>query len=121
MPWITSAHLVVRIALLIITERTLAFRVFTTCSFGIASFIPADASTFDHLYRSRLGNFDVVPEVCGTYDTLVKRAVPMNAWGYDIRVVHIDELLAAVTLPRRPKDVPRVRQLRDIQRRRGEQ
>ncbi|HET9493868.1 MAG TPA: hypothetical protein VFR15_06530 [Chloroflexia bacterium] len=82
---------------------------------------PEDPDTFDHLFRSRLGNFDVVPDLSGTYDTLVKRAVPMTAHGHDILVVHIDELLAALTLPRRPKDVPRVRQLREIQRRRGEE
>jgi hypothetical protein len=81
---------------------------------------PSDVATFDHLFRTRLGNFDVVPEISGTYDSLVKRAVPMTAHGHDILVVHIDELLSALTLPRRPKDVPRVRQLREIQRRRGE-
>jgi hypothetical protein len=81
---------------------------------------PADASTFDHLFRSRLGNFDVVPEVSGTYDTLMKRAVRLEAWGLAIWVVHVDELLAALTVPRRAKDVARVRQLREIQRRRGE-
>ncbi|MGZ3599566.1 MAG: hypothetical protein ACXWQ5_07595 [Ktedonobacterales bacterium] len=81
---------------------------------------PADVSTFDHLFCTRLGNFDVVPEVSGTYETLMKRAARMDAWGHDIWVVHVDELLAALTVPRRAKDVPRVRQLREIQRRRGE-
>jgi hypothetical protein len=82
---------------------------------------PRDVSTFDRLFHSRLGNFDIVPEVSGPYEALMKRAVPMNAWGYAIWVVHIDELLAALTVPRRPKDGPRVRQLRTIQRQRGEQ
>lgn len=82
---------------------------------------PADPSTFDHLFCSRLGNFDVVPDVAGTYETLMKRAVALQAWGYDLWVVHIDELLVASTIPRRTKDVPRVRQLREIQRARGEQ
>jgi hypothetical protein len=81
---------------------------------------PADVSTFDHLFRSRLGNFDVVPEVSGTYETLMKRAVLMQVLGHDVRVVHVDELLAALTVPRRAKDGPRVRQLRDVQRQRGE-
>lgn len=81
---------------------------------------PADVSNFDHLFCSRLGNFDVVPEVSGTYDALMRRAVRMDVWGYAIWVVHVDELLAALTVPRRAKDVPRVRQLRDIQRGRGE-
>lgn len=81
---------------------------------------PADVSTFDHLFCTRLGNFDVVPELSGTYEMLMKRAARMEAWRCEIRVVHVDVLLAALTVPRRAKDVPRVRQLRDIQRRHGE-
>jgi hypothetical protein len=81
---------------------------------------PADTSTFDNLFCTRFGNFDIVPEVSGVFETLMKRAVRTNAWGYDIWVVHIDELLAALTVPRRSKDMPLVRQLRDIQRQRGE-
>lgn len=77
---------------------------------------PANVSSFDSLFTSRYGNFDIVPEVSGTYDTLMKRAVPMLAWGYTIWVVHVDELLAALTIPRRRKDAPRVRALRQIQR-----
>lgn len=81
---------------------------------------PTDVSTFDHLFCSRLGNFDIVPVVSGTYETLMQRAVLMHAWGCAIWVVHVDELVAALTVPRRAKDVPRVRQLREIQRQRGE-
>lgn len=81
---------------------------------------PTDASSFDSLFTSRLGNFDVVPAVSGTYDTLMKRAVLMQAWGYAVWIVHVDELLAALTVPRRPKDVSRVRSLRHIQRERGD-
>ena len=81
---------------------------------------PADASTFDSLFCSRLGNFDIVPSLSGSYETLMERAVRMDAGGHAIWVVHIDELLAALTAPRRSKDAPRVRQLRDIQRLGGE-
>lgn len=81
---------------------------------------PTDVSTFDSLFCSRLGNIDVVPEISGAYDTLTKRATPMRVWGVDVWVIHIDELLATLTAPRRPKDVSRVRQLRAIQRQRGE-
>lgn len=81
---------------------------------------PTDVSTFDSLFCSRLGNFDVVPQISGAYDALMKRAVHLRAWSVDLWVVHIDELLAALTTPRRPKDGPRVRQLRAIQRQRGE-
>ena len=81
---------------------------------------PSDVSTFDSVFHSRLGNFDIVPEISGTYDILMRRAVRMRLWSVDVWVIHIDELLAMVTTPRRPKDAPRVRQLRAIQRQRGE-
>ncbi len=81
---------------------------------------PTDASSCDGLFTSCLGNVDVVPAVSGTYDILMKCAVLMQAWGYAIWVVHVDELLAALTVPRRPKDVSRVRSLRQIQREHGE-
>lgn len=82
---------------------------------------PANVSSFDNLFTSRYGNFDVVPEVSGTCDTLMKRAVLLHAWDHAVWVVHVDELLAALTVPRRTKDVPRVQALRRIQRERGEQ
>ncbi len=80
---------------------------------------PRDLSTFDHQFCSRLGNLDIVPEVAGTFDMLWKRACHMQAYGCAVWVVHVDELLAALTVPRRSKDVPRVRQLRDLQRQEG--
>jgi hypothetical protein len=82
---------------------------------------PTDCTTMDHLFLSRYGNVDVVPELSGTYETLMRRAVLMHAYGHGVWVTHIDDLLATLTVPRRKKDVARVRRLRDIQRRRGEQ
>jgi hypothetical protein len=76
-----------------------------------------DISTLDHLLHTRLGNFDIVPDLTGDYETLVERAIPMTAHGREVLVVHIDELLSALTVPRRKKDVARVRQLRMFQRR----
>jgi len=81
---------------------------------------PDDLSTLDHLMHTRHGNLDVVPDLTGDYEMLMKRAVRMQAHGQEIWVVHVDELLTALTIPRRKKDVPRVRQLRQIQRQRGE-
>lgn len=81
---------------------------------------PDDVSSFDTLLRTRLGNLDIVPELSGTYESLMKRALRLDAWNHTIWVVHIDELLSALTVPRRKKDVARVRQLRLIQRQRGE-
>jgi hypothetical protein len=77
---------------------------------------PDDVSTLDHLFHTRLGNLDVVHELTGDYQTLMKRAIRMQAHGQEVWIAHADELLAALTIPRRKKDVPRVRQLRAIQR-----
>ena len=76
-----------------------------------------DLSTLDHLFQTRHGNLDVVPDLTGDYDTLVKRAIKMEAHGQEVWVVHLDELLTALTIPRRKKDVLRVWQLREAQRR----
>jgi hypothetical protein len=77
---------------------------------------PENVSTFDHLFHTRYGNFDVVPNLTGDYEALIKRAKKMRAHGREIRVAHVDELLSALTVLRRKKDIPRVRQLREIQR-----
>ncbi|MGD2156384.1 MAG: hypothetical protein PVG14_13300 [Anaerolineales bacterium] len=73
--------------------------------------------TFDHLFYTRYGDFDIVPEMAGEYEVLRKGAVRKMAFGYPLWVAHIDELLAKLTVPRRPKDESRVRELRRIQRR----
>ncbi len=76
--------------------------------------------TLDHLYVTRYGNFDVLPESCGTYVTLRGRACQRSLKGFDVWLAHIDEILAHSTLPRRKKDIPRVAALRKIQRRFGQ-
>lgn len=73
--------------------------------------------SFDHLYHTRFGNFDVVPRLAGSYETLRDTATEKKYQGLSIPVAHVDDLLAGITVPRRPKDVPRVEQLREIQRR----
>ena len=80
---------------------------------------PDDIATLDHRFLTRYGNFDVVPELGGTYEALMQRAVRMSVYDHTISVAHIDDLLAALTVPRRRKDISRVRQLRAIQRARG--
>lgn len=77
---------------------------------------PDDPTSFDHLFFTRLGNLDVVPEIAGTYEVLRRRAVAAEFAGCEVFVAHVDDLLAALTVPRRVKDVPRVRRLREIQR-----
>ena len=80
---------------------------------------PHDIATFDHLYVTRLGDFDVVPELTGTYADLDARALAVGFDGSLVRVPPIGDLLEGLTVPRRPKDVDRVRALRAIQRERG--
>jgi hypothetical protein len=84
----------------------------------VASWRPRadDISTLDNLYVSRLGNFDVVPVIMGTYEFLMKRARRVPAFGLEPFVAHIDEVLAKMTVARREKDFPRVAALREIQR-----
>lgn len=75
-----------------------------------------DISTFDHLFFTRLGNFDVVPEIAGDYEVLRQGAVRKNAFGYEVWIAHVDDVLAKLTVPRREKDVARVQELRRVQR-----
>ena len=49
----------------------------------------------------------------------MERAEKLPAYNQLIWVAHVDDLLATLTIPRRPKDANRVRQLREIQYRRG--
>jgi hypothetical protein len=77
---------------------------------------PADPASFDHLLQSRHGALDVVPEVSGTYDDLIARAVPLDLDGLRVWVESISDLLGTLTVPRRIKDGDRVEQLRALQR-----
>jgi hypothetical protein len=76
---------------------------------------PGDPASFDHLYRTRLGNLDVVPDLAGSHERLCRKATRLIVAGVAARVAHVDDLLAGMTKPRREKDAPRVRQLRQIQ------
>jgi hypothetical protein len=77
---------------------------------------PDDPASFDHLLQSAHGAIDVVPQVSGTYDELKLRAVRVHAFDRDVWVESIEDLLATLTVPRRQKDVERVRELRVLQR-----
>lgn len=78
--------------------------------------IPEDISTFDSLFHTRCGDFDIVPNLSGDYQMLMQRARKIPYHEHEVWLLNIDELLAALTVPRRKKDVNRVRQLREIQR-----
>lgn len=77
---------------------------------------PDDPSTSDHLFTTRYGNLDVVPELAGSYSELRVRAGPMQVFGHEVWVAHPDDLLGTLTIPRRDKDRTRVVQLREVQR-----
>jgi hypothetical protein len=78
---------------------------------------PAEPASFDHLLQSRHGALDVVPEVSGTYDDLMDRAVSLEIDGISVWVESVADLLVTLTVPRRAKDRDRVEQLRAMQRR----
>jgi hypothetical protein len=77
---------------------------------------PAEPASFDHLLQSRHGALDVVPEVSGTYDELMPRAVALDIEGNHVWVESVEDILATLTVPRRAKNRDRVGQLRVIQR-----
>jgi len=80
---------------------------------------PNDPDTVDQLFTTRYGNLAVVPELVGSYDYLMERAVPRQAFGHKVWVAHVDDLLTTLTVPRREKDRARVGRLREVQLRRG--
>ncbi|MCG8347558.1 MAG: hypothetical protein MI924_07225 [Chloroflexales bacterium] len=74
-----------------------------------------DWQTFDRIFNTRYGNLDIVPQIAGAYSDLVQRAELMSVMGIAVAVASLEDLLARLTLPRRNKDVDRVRQLRTVQ------
>ena len=79
---------------------------------------PHEPSSFDELLVTRHGSLDVVPEIAGSYPDLARRAsrIELDALGPSVAVASVADLLAALTVPRRPKDRDRVAALRRIQR-----
>ena len=75
-----------------------------------------EPATFDHMFFTAAGNLDIVPVVAGTYEELMKQAIVSDVLGHNVRVAHVNDLLHALTAPRRRKDVPRIDQLRNLQR-----
>jgi hypothetical protein len=77
---------------------------------------PEDLSSFDHLFTTKHGNFDVVPEIAGSFELLNPKATMHEVFGIKVRVSHVDDLLARLTVARREKDINRVASLRLLQR-----
>jgi hypothetical protein len=74
-----------------------------------------DVDSFDHLFRTRLGSLDVVPEIAGSYDELRGRAEIVKVDGRVVAVESIGDQLTTLTVPRREKDRQRVTALRELQ------
>ncbi len=74
-----------------------------------------DWQTFDRSFTTPYGQLDVVPQIAGTYEDLVGRAEPQMVHDLSVLVVSLADLLSRLTVPRRTKDVDRVRQLRVLQ------
>ncbi|MGZ4371511.1 MAG: YybH family protein [Gaiellaceae bacterium] len=77
---------------------------------------PRDRASFDLLLESNYGAIDIVPELCGSFEELRRRAVTIEHQGRSVLVQPLDQLLSALTIPRRSKDQERVEQLRALQR-----
>lgn len=76
-----------------------------------------DITSFDHLFRLRHGDFDVVPLLTGDYEALKRGAVPMVVGTTSVRVAGIDDLVTVLEIARRPKHAGRIEALRVIQKR----
>lgn len=77
---------------------------------------PVDITTFDSMYETIHGDFDIVPLISGTYQDLAPRSSRMNVSGVpNIQVISIADLLIRLTVPRRDKDHSRVAALREVQ------
>ena len=83
-----------------------------------------DLTTLDHLFFTRYGDFDVVPDLAGSFVELMARAAKTKVGGFWIFVASIDDVLDGITKdgkPRRMKDRPRVAQLKALLDRHGKQ
>lgn len=72
---------------------------------------PGDVASFDFLFRTKHGNLDTPPEICGTCEALSRRAVPGRIGGIEVPVAHPEDLLATLNAVRRERDPARVRAL----------
>ncbi len=81
---------------------------------------PLDPATFDELLVTRHGALDIVPTVSGPYAELIVRAIRVEAFGHPVDVESPEDLLEALTVPRRAKDRDRVLALRGLVRARAE-
>lgn len=75
-----------------------------------------DPASYDHLFPTRLGDFDVVPELTGRYEVLVRRAVRLDVEGVPVFVAHVDDLAGPLEAAGKPRHLERLARLRALQR-----
>jgi hypothetical protein len=73
---------------------------------------PADAATLDHRFVTPWGELDVVPHKAGVYEALRPRAVVVPAYGRQIPVTHVEDLIIQAESWDRPRDRARRDDLR---------
>jgi hypothetical protein len=69
---------------------------------------PATEQHLDHRFVTPHGELDVVPRHGGTYEKLAPRAVTITAFGHEVRVAHVDDLIALCAKWNRDTDRRRV-------------
>lgn len=67
----------------------------------------ADLPTLDHLFRTPLGNLDIVPSLAGTYAELLPASVTRDLGGLPVQVTPAADLVARLRYSNRAKDQER--------------
>jgi hypothetical protein len=84
---------------------------------------PLVVETFDHLFTTTFGDLDIVPFPYGphgkedrfTFASLHARAVTKTAFGQQIRVAHLDDVIASKLSARREKDLRLLSEIERLQ------
>ncbi len=88
---------------------------------------PLAVESFDHLFATSAGDFDVVPRPYGangdadrfTFAELDARAATVRAFGTVLRVAHLDDLIASKLSRQRVKDLRAEPELERLKRAHG--
>lgn len=72
---------------------------------------PASLASLDHLFRTPLGNLDIVPTLAGSYDDLLPTTVERPLAGIPVKVPPISDLVERLRYSNRPKDQERLARL----------
>lgn len=72
---------------------------------------PATKANLDHLLVTTVGMVDVVPELCGTYDLLVRCTTPLQVGPHQVLVADPRTVIERISGSTRPKDRTRSREI----------